>query len=415
MNKKVLCIKEVFLKLIMLVAENKYLEVLKIGIISVSPVFIFTSIILFFAFFTSIQVSSKLFALVLLTQSIVSIMLLIIMSNKIANIKEMNSNVIVANTLLCYLIIMMGSTINNPIEKLINFSTTGIYVAIICAFTIPQLNYLLLQKIRIFKFNKFPIPHIVFSTISELITSSIVIVLIYIIVNWMNIDIENLIVHILSPFQLLFIGNTVLGPILIVLVVTLLWYSGIHGMSAISVLFRPFWLFAITSNMIGITNDATVNFIASEPFYQWFVWIGGTGGTIGLLIATMLVAKSNRLKSSLKISKVSSIFNINESLIFGYPVVNNKKLIIPFICGPVVVTLLSYSVIKAGFVRAPFLVVPWLLPAPIGAFLSTMDFNAIWLVLMDIIILTLIYLPFVHAYDRECLIEEKICKKGELC
>jgi len=97
----------------------------------------------------------------------------------------------------------------------------------------------------------------------------------------------------------------------------------------------------------------------------------------------------------------ATIFNINDPIIFGAPLVMNLTLAVPFIIAPLVCTLTTWGAMTAGLVRIPYAAVPWTLPAPIGAYLSTGgDWRAIVLMLVNLAIAAVIYLPFVRAYDR---------------
>ena len=108
---------------------------------------------------------------------------------------------------------------------------------------------------------------------------------------------------------------------------------------------------------------------------------------------------------------VPGIFNINEPVIFGLPIVLNPILIIPFVITPLVTATIAYAATAMGFVTPTHIMPPWTLPAPIGAYLATGgDWRAIVLVLINIAISFLIYLPFFKMYDKNML---EIEKNGE--
>lgn len=201
--------------------------------------------------------------------------------------------------------------------------------------------------------------------------------------------------------------NSPFGAIALVLGITMLWSCGIHGVSVIGAVARPIWLELLNQNADALAAGAKVlPNIAPEPFYQWFIWIGGSGGTLGLVLL-MLTSKSLHLKNLGRASIIPGIFNINEPIIFGAPVMLNPFLVIPFIVGPVVTTIISYIAMSMNLVGRPVILAPWTFPAPIGAFLSTNgSFGAVILCLLNIAIATLIYFPFFKAYERKLLSEE---------
>jgi len=121
----------------------------------------------------------------------------------------------------------------------------------------------------------------------------------------------------------------------------------------------------------------------------------------------LLTARSTYSKTMARATIVPSIFNINEPVIFGMPIVLNPILIIPFIVTPLIGATVAYIATSIGLVNPTYVMVPWTLPAPIGAYLSTGgDWRAIILVLVNITISVLVYLPFFKMYDQKLLAQE---------
>ncbi|MBQ1911797.1 MAG: PTS sugar transporter subunit IIC, partial [Erysipelotrichaceae bacterium] len=116
--------------------------------------------------------------------------------------------------------------------------------------------------------------------------------------------------------------------------------------------------------------------------------------------------KSEKLKGLGRTCILPGIFNINEPIVFG-SVVFNPLLMIPFWICPIVVSIITYVVMKAGMVTIPstsFLL--WYMPIPIQTYLTNYDFRGVILVLILLAITAVIYYPFVVAYDKQCLEEE---------
>lgn len=226
-------------------------------------------------------------------------------------------------------------------------------------------------------------------------------------------DIHGFMMFMFSPLQEFFAGNNVGGMVVLILLITLLWVAGIHGVSIIGAIARPFWVSAADVNISLIDEKGLQNLyyvdggsIFTEPFYQWFVWIGGAGATLGLIISMLFVAKSKYGKVMTSASAVPAIFNINEPIMFGFPIVMNAIMIIPFIFAPLLMGIASYLVMFFGLVALPSLTPAWTLPAPVGAFFSTLDWKAIILCIAMIVLSTLIWLPFAKAYDKQLLKQE---------
>lgn len=251
------------------------------------------------------------------------------------------------------------------------------------------------------------VPASVGRSFEALIPVAIVVILMSVITVAMGINLHHVVGVLAEP--LITVGDSLFGVLVPVFLITFFWSFGIHGVSVVGSVARPIWEVYLVNNSAAVANGAeTLPHIAPETLYQWFIWIGGSGATLGLVIVMLVFAKSKYMRSLGKTVVGPSIFNINEPVIFGAPIVLNPLLIIPFIITPLVTATLSYVVTTIGLVSPTYVMVPWTLPAPIGAYLATGgDWRAIILVLVNITISILIYLPFFKIYDRKMLAMEE--------
>lgn len=198
----------------------------------------------------------------------------------------------------------------------------------------------------------------------------------------------------------------IVAILILIVIICMFWVLGIHGVGVIGTLMRPFWFHMMIVNGYMILGGALPVYLGTETFLGWCVWIGGSGCTLGLTI-NMLMAKSNHLKQLGKDCAPSNIFNINENIIFGTPIVNNKYFTIPFFLAPILTGIVAYSSMKLGYVSVPSIVAPWVIPMPLGLFISTLgDFRSLILAFVLIAITTLVYYPFFKMYDRSLVKEE---------
>lgn len=251
------------------------------------------------------------------------------------------------------------------------------------------------------------VPASVSRSFEALIPVAIVIVIMTIITVVMGVNLHNLVTKITAP--LVTAGDSLFGVLVPVFLITFFWSFGIHGVSVVGSVARPLWEIYLTGNAEAVASGVEkLPHIAPEPLYQWFIWIGGSGSTIGLVIVMLIFAKSKYMKQLGKAVVTPSIFNINEPVMFGLPIVLNPILIIPFIITPLVLAIISYFATSIGLVSPTYIKAPWTLPAPIGAYLATGgDWRAIILVIVNIFISTFIYLPFFKVYDKKMLEMEK--------
>ncbi|MCG8708473.1 PTS sugar transporter subunit IIC [Brenneria sp. 4F2] len=192
-----------------------------------------------------------------------------------------------------------------------------------------------------------------------------------------------------------------------VLLCHLLWFAGIHGAVIVGGILQAFWLTNLGINQQALNTGVPITQIFIEPFWQFFIVVGGSGSTMGLVFL-YLRSRSAHLRSIGKLAVVPSMFNINEPVIFGSPVVMNPLLFIPFVTAPLVNAVIAYVATRTSLVNHVVSLAPWTTPAPIGAAWSTgWDWRAIVLVAVLIMVSAMIYYPFFKMYERQLLAQEK--------
>ncbi|TLG75395.1 PTS sugar transporter subunit IIC [Culicoidibacter larvae] len=303
----------------------------------------------------------------------------------------------------------IGITLSGGMMSLGNFGATGLFTAMITTiFSVEIIRLFAGSKLTV----KMPhgVPASVANSFAVLVPAIVVILVLWVIRAVFNIDLNEIIRTIFSPLSV-FAGNSLLAVIVPILVISFFWLLGIHGMVIVTPILTPLWYEQLQGNMNALAAGATsmnVPNIVPEQFFQWFVWIGGAGATLGLVLCMVLFAKSKFLKQFWKFTLIPSIFNINEPIMFGLPIIMNPLFAIPFIASPVVMGTVTYLAMSFGLVGRPVAVVPWTLPGPLGAFMST-NFNigALILCVVNILISMAIYYPFFKVMDNKLLKEEQ--------
>ncbi len=250
------------------------------------------------------------------------------------------------------------------------------------------------------------VPPAVARSFESLTPTLIVMLLIGSITYYLGFDWHTFVGNLVGP--LVQAADSLLSVLLLVFLTTFFWFFGIHGASIVGSLARPLWLQLLEENTTAKAAGEALPRIAAEPFYQWFIWIGGAGATIGLAILLAFRAKSEYGSKLGKAILAPSIFNINEPVIFGVPIVLNPILMIPFIFAPMVLATIAWFATKLGLVSEVVFTAPWTLPGPIGAFMATGgDWRAAVLNIVLILVAILIYYPFFVAYDKNELAKEQ--------
>lgn len=207
--------------------------------------------------------------------------------------------------------------------------------------------------------------------------------------------------------------NNIAAAIIIPMLVSFLWFFGIHGSSIVGTIVGTVFAASAMANMEmysqGVTQWSQYNVITPE-FLACFIYMGGAGCTIALLIS-MFIVNRKRHKLLLSLAGPTGLFNINEPLIFGFPIILNPLLFIPFVFGPAILGAVSYFAVTSGLVHPVVTSVPWTTPPIIRAFLATgMHWTGAALAIFNLILSVLIYLPFVIMINKQ---EQREAEKYE--
>lgn len=213
--------------------------------------------------------------------------------------------------------------------------------------------------------------------------------------------------YVQMPFLGLYQG---LGAVLIiVLAVQLLWFFGLHGTNVLGAVLDGTYLTALTMNDSLYQAGQPMEYLWTRGTFDAFVWMGGAGCTIAFVIAILIFSKRADSRAVAKMSAPMAVFNINEPVVFGMPVVLNPIYFIPWLLVPCVLTIVSYLVIAAGWVPYVHVVVPWVVPPILYAFLATGgSIAAAILALVNLVIAVAIWSVFVIMANRVQTEEEAL-------
>ncbi|TDK56269.1 PTS sugar transporter subunit IIC [Bacillus salipaludis] len=197
--------------------------------------------------------------------------------------------------------------------------------------------------------------------------------------------------------------DSILFAILIVFLVHGFWILGLHGPNLLGGITTPLMtkLGQDNVNMYAQgVHDLSKYHVLAGSFLDAFVYLGGSGATLGLLIA-MFIAGRKRHKQLLALGTPPGIFQINEPILFGLPIVLNPLWFIPFILGPILMTIIAYTSVSLGWVHPIVADIPWVTPAIVGGLLATGGhISGAILAAVNLAVSILIYLPFVIAQGR---------------
>ncbi|WP_099223979.1 PTS sugar transporter subunit IIC [Listeria costaricensis] len=209
-----------------------------------------------------------------------------------------------------------------------------------------------------------------------------------------------------EPFMGL--ANSLPAALLLAFVSAFLWFFGLHGANIIDPFMQTINVPAIEANVKALEAGKEIPYIVNKPFFDAFVNLGGTGATIGLVIAIFLVARKHKAYMTVsKLSAAPGLFNINEPMMFGLPIVLNPIMFIPYILTPLVLVTVAYFATASGLVPACTIVVPWTTPPIIGGFLATQSLAGGILAAVNLALSIIIFLPFAKMAQIQELRREK--------
>jgi PTS system cellobiose-specific IIC component len=199
---------------------------------------------------------------------------------------------------------------------------------------------------------------------------------------------------------LVFALDTLPGILVYALLVTLLWSVGVNGDNTLDAVVAPVFLQFLAANVTALAEGRPPPHITANGFFSTFVNVGGTGATLGLALV-LWRSRDPGLRQVARLSLPTQVFQINEPIFFGVPIVLNPLLMVPYILNALLLTAGTYALMAAGLVARPVLNIPWTTPPVIGHYLVTGgDWRAAVWGAASLALATLVYLPFARALER---------------
>ena len=205
-----------------------------------------------------------------------------------------------------------------------------------------------------------------------------------------------------GPLGLL--GNNVIGLLILIFLNSSFWFVGLHGGNVVNAVMKPLWLANLDANKVAYQTGETLPNIFTSVFMDNFVFIGGGGATIGVVLVLGYLAHkkkaSKQLKTLAPITVIPGLFNINEPAMFGVPIVLNILLLVPFILAPMFNLLVAWGAMASGLVPLTYTDPGWTMPPVISGLLATGSISGSLLQIVLIVLDVLLYLPFVIAIEK---------------
>lgn len=289
---------------------------------------------------------------------------------------------------------------------LTNLGAAGMFTAIVIALIVIEINHFFIKKNLVIRLPD-SVPPNVAAPFNVLIPGVFNLVLFMVLnitcVSVFQTGIPGLIY---AAFQPLISATGSLPSILLInVLMTIFWFFGIHGANMVGIVTTPLTTLGLTLNAEAYAAGKELPSIFAGAVNSVY---GGWISYFAVVIVIILFCKSSQAKSIAKIASVPAFFNINEPLIFGLPTVLNPFTLITFlICNNLNFTIV-YLLMDSGFLGKFFVTLPFTVPAPLQAWLASMDPKSILVWIGLLILDVIIALPFIKAYDKQLLVSEKV-------
>lgn len=212
------------------------------------------------------------------------------------------------------------------------------------------------------------------------------------------------------------LGGGFPATIFAIIMIQLLWFFGLHGQVIVNSVLDPVWNTLSLENFEAFQAGKELPNIITKQFMETYtVGLGGTGMTLAVAFALLFVVKSRQLKELGKLAGPAAIFNVNEPIIFGLPIVMNPLIFIPWMLAPVVVVIFTYTMMAIGLAPIPTgVTVPWTVPIFFSGSLATNSIMGGVIQVINFFIVFIIWLPFLKVLDRQAIQAEENSQDDDL-
>ncbi len=408
-------------------SENKYLSALQDGLMFSMPILIVGSICIIIGDFplpifqeTMTSLLGDIWGtwcwdiMVPATTGLVSLLSIIGIANSLAIKNKVESLSAVGISLSAYFILL--AQMEDGGFAVSNFEAQGLFTAMITALVATSIYSYVVNKNWIIRMPE-SVPSFVARSFNALIPAAVTLPIFLIVRILVSLTpygtVTSFVIQALQ-MPLANITTSLIGTLFASFLNSFIWFFGIHGSSVVDSFMDPIWYATRAENLAIYQTAATAvrPYIVTMDFINFFVFLTGSGITLPLTMIMAYKCKSKRLKQIGKLSILPGIFNVNEPVIFGMPIVLNPMMLVPFVLAPTCSVLIAYLSMYMGLVPYPTgVTIPWTTPAPIAGWLMCNDWRGGLLQIVVLIVSGLIYYPFIKSLDKKYIVEENEEKK----
>jgi cellobiose PTS system EIIC component len=399
-------------------SENVYLSAIRAGMVSVAPLTIVGGLFMIVAYLpvpgweARVEPYARLLQ-VPVTATFGMVALFVCFSIGYAFGKALKQEAIVSASLATLVFLLISIRLEDHTINTDALGSQGLFTAVLIALISVRVQKFFTDRNLVIKLPE-SVPAVVYESFVSLVPMIFLVVVFWVVRFLLGIDINAGIQKAFGP--LLFALNTLPGILVYAFLVTLLWSVGINGDNAMDAFVAPIFLQFLASNVEARAHGQVLPYVTANGFFTTFVNVGGTGATIALALL-MVNSREPGFRKISRLSLPTQIFQINEPIFFGFPIVLNPVFMIPYILNALILTTGSFLLMQWNVIQRPFINVPWTTPPIIGHYLvSGGDWRAAVWGVISLVIAMAVYYPFAKAAERQRLAAEskvEVAVEGE--
>jgi PTS system cellobiose-specific IIC component len=341
-------------------SENTYFSAIRAGMVSVVPLTIIGGLFMIVAYFpvdTWAKMAEPWLPLLQVPVTATFGLLGVFVSFAIGYDlgKQLKQEAIVSASIATVVFLLVQIQQKDQTLSMDGLGSKGLFTAIIVALVSVRVQKFFNDKGVVIKLPR-NVPPIVYESFLSLVPLFFLVVVFWVIRFVLGIDINHVIQTAFKP--VVFALNTLPGILVYAFLVTLLWSVGINGDNAMDAIVAPIFLQYLAANVAARSAGQPLPYSTANGFFTTFVNVGGTGATIALA----LVMWNSREPGFRKVSRLSlptQIFQINEPIFFGFPIVLNPIFMAPYILNALILTASTYLLMHWGLIHKPLVNIPW--------------------------------------------------------
>lgn len=410
------------------IASNTYVSAIRDGFIAAMPIILFSSVFLMVAyvpnawgFYWSTTVTNNLMLAYNYSMGLLALFVAGTVAKNLTDAKNLNLpktnqvnpvSVIIAAEISFIILAALPLKAGSDLTYM---GTQGLIAAYLVGLIVPNIYYVCIKNNVTIKLPP-QVPQNISQTFKDLIPLTLSVTSFWAVtVAFKTLTGTNLpkwIIQVLSP--LFRASDSYLGLALIAGAMSFFWFCGVQGPSIVQPAVVPIMIANTAANLKLYQAGQQASHVLGMNTMDYVMNFGGTGSTFVLAYLMLGLARSKQLKAVGKAAFIPGTFSVNEPVLFGTPIIMNPVFFIPFLLTPMVnIAIFKFFVSTLGM-NSVMYTMPWTIPGPIGIPIST-GFAPLSFVYVGLILVldSLIYLPFLRAYDSELLAGEQ-AKEAEL-